>query len=225
VRAGFDYVFAHRGGRAHGPDNTLGTFREALARGARGLETDAWLTVDGEVVLDHDGVLRAARSGVQAATRRQQPIAQVRRSDLPAHMPTLEELYSSCGTDFDLAIDVRLPQVAAAVVDVARAHAALDRLWLVGGTPDLLAGWQRLDHTGHFAMSIRLAERRGDIVHDAKQAGADALNMRWPWWTKNWVRRVHDAGLLAFGYDVQWTWAMDRCARRGLDGIFTDRVD
>lgn len=214
----FRYVFAHRGGRAHGPDNTLATFREALSRGARGLETDAWLTMDGHVVLDHDGVLRAAHD-------RQQPIAQVRRSDLPAHIPTLDELYASCGTDFDLAIDVRLPAVAATVVDIARARASLDRLWLVGGTAELLTAWQQLDHTGHVAMSIRFAERRGDVVDVAKRAGADALNMRWPWWTKGWVRRVHNAGLLAFAYDVQWRWALNRCARLGIDGVFTDKVE
>jgi glycerophosphoryl diester phosphodiesterase len=214
----FRYVFAHRGGRAHGPDNTLGTFREALARGAGGLETDAWLTADGQVILDHDGVLRAAK-------RRQQPIANVRRDQLPAHMPTLAELYADCGTDFDLAIDVRLPEVAAAVVDVAHAANALDRLWLVGGTPKLVHGWQHLDHSGYYAMSIRLVDRRGDIIEAAKRSGANALNMRWPWWTNRWVRRAHDAGLLAFAYDVQSRWALNRCAHLDVDGIFRDRVD
>jgi glycerophosphoryl diester phosphodiesterase len=222
----FRYVFAHRGGRAHGPDNTIGTFREALARGAEGLETDAWLTADGQVILDHDGVHRAARSlRAQSATKRHQPIADVRRDELPAHMPTLAELYAECGTDFDLAIDVRIPEVADAVVEVARAADALDRLWLVGATPKLVHGWQHLDHSGYYAMSIRLVERRGDVIEAAKRSGADALNMRWPWWTKRWVRRVHDAGLLAFAYDVQSRWALNRCAHLDVDGIFRDRVD
>ena len=214
----FGYVFAHRGGRAHGADNTLATFAEALARGARGLETDAWLTSDGQVVLDHDGVHRAAKQG-------HQPMAEVGRDQLPAHVPTLSELYAACGTDFDLAVDVRLPPVAAAVVEVARQHGALDRLWLVGGTPDLLGSWQDLDHTGHYAMSIRLVERHGEVVDGARTAGANALNMRWPWWTRKWVERVHAAGLLAFAYDVQWRSAADRCARLGIDAIFTDHVD
>lgn len=216
MTSGFRYVFAHRGGRAHGPDNTLATFREALDRGARGLETDAWLTADGQVVLDHDGVVRAAK-------RRHEPIASVRRDELPGHIPTLDELYESGGTDFELAIDVRLPEVAAAIVAVARAHGALDRLWIVGGSPALLHGWQHLDHTGHYAMSIRLVDRRGDVIDAAKHAGADALNMRWPWWTRRWVQRVHDAGLLVFGYDVQSHFAVNRCKRLGLDAIFTDR--
>jgi glycerophosphoryl diester phosphodiesterase len=152
-------------------------------------------------------------------------MTQVRRDQLPAHIPTVAELYESCGTDFDLAIDVRLPEVAAAVVEVARSCDALDRLWIVGGTPALLQGWQNLDHSGRYAMSIRLVERRGDIADRAMRAGADALNMRWPWWTQRWVQRVRGAGLLAFAYDVQSAWAKKRCARLGIDAIFSDRAD
>jgi glycerophosphoryl diester phosphodiesterase len=217
-RRGLQLAFAHRGGRGHGQDNRLETFREALARGAPGLETDAWLTADGVVVLDHDGVHRAAK-------RRHKPMAEVRRNELPAHVASLGELYEACGTDFDLAIDVRLPDVAAAVVDVARAHRAAERLWLVAGTPDLLATWQHLDHTGRFAMSIRLVERDRAVVVAARNAGTDALNMRWPWWTASYVRRVHDAGLLAFAYDVQSSLALRRCIRLGIDGVFSDHVD
>ena len=49
--------FAHRGARAHADENTIGAFDLARRLGATGLESDAWLTRDGEVVLDHDGVV------------------------------------------------------------------------------------------------------------------------------------------------------------------------
>jgi glycerophosphoryl diester phosphodiesterase len=211
------YAFAHRGGRAHGGDNTLETFREALVRGATGLETDAWLTADGKVVLDHDGVLRAAR-------RKQKPLGSVRRDELPAHIPTLDEVYEACGTDFDLAIDVRLPDVATAVVDVALAHDADDRLWLVGGTPSLLAHWRDHGSRARLAMSVTARERGRATVQRAYDAGAEALNMRWPWWTARHVRHVQSAGLLAFGYDAQREWTLRHCARIGLDGVFSDHV-
>ena len=211
------YAFAHRGGRAHGADNTLDTFREALTRGASGLETDAWLTADGVVVLDHDGVHRAAR-------RRQTPLGDVRRELLPAHIPSLDELYDACGTAYDLAIDVRLPRVGDAIVEVARRHDALDRLWLVTGSPDHLATWRASSGQVRLAVSIRLRERRTATVEEARAAGADAVNLRWPWWSRRLVARVHGLGLLAFGYDVQSRWASRRCARLGLDGIFSDHV-
>src|ERR1700730_11077552 len=57
-RPGFGAVapitFAHRGARLLHPENTIPAFRGALEAGARGLETDAWLSSDGEVVLTHD---------------------------------------------------------------------------------------------------------------------------------------------------------------------------
>lgn len=214
---GVRYAFAHRGGRAHGPDNTLETFGLALLAGARGLETDAWLTADGAVVLDHDGVHRAA-------ARRHRPIAQVQRADLPTHIPTLGELYERCGIDFDLAIDVRLPLVGDAVIDVARQHGALSRLWLVAEDAAHLGQWRRLSDEVHLAVSLRLVERRRALIAAAAEIGAEAINMRWPWWSRRLVRRLQAAGLLCFAYDVQRSASLARCRRLGVDGVFSDSV-
>lgn len=211
------YAFAHRGGRGHGPDNTLPTFRAALAQGATGLETDAWVTADGAVVLDHDGVLRTAR-------RRRKPMEQVRRDELPAHVPTLDELYAAVGTDVDLAVDVRRPEVAAAAVDVARRFGATDRLWLVASSTDLLAGWRELDPAVHLAVTLRFTDRRWPCIMSVRDAGAQALNLRWPWWSRRLVRRVHALGLAAFAYDAQRALSLRRCAQLGCDGVFSDSV-
>src|SRR5512135_1359533 len=86
--------FAHRGARAHAPENTLEAFALALRLGATGLESDVWLTADGRAVLDH--------GGFAGGRLRPRPIAQVARDDLPAHIPALAELFETCGTDFEL---------------------------------------------------------------------------------------------------------------------------
>jgi glycerophosphoryl diester phosphodiesterase len=211
------YAFAHRGGRAHGRDNTLDTFRGALARGATGLETDAWLTADGAVVLDHDGVLRTASGKRQ--------LSDVRRDALPAHMPTLAELYTACGTAYDLAIDVKSYAVGAAAAEVAEAHGAADRLWLVGGGVGVVREWRESGGAAHLALTINSRSRLAAVAAAAAQAGAEAVNMRWPWWTRGFARRMHDLGLLAFGYDAQSRFALRRCVRLGLDGVFSDHVE
>ena len=66
--------------------------------GATGLETDAWCTRDGEVVLDHDGRHRLFP---------RKAIAEVERDDLKSHIPTLGELYATVGTDIPLSVDVK----------------------------------------------------------------------------------------------------------------------
>src|SRR6266446_1501255 len=50
-------VFAHRGGAALAPENTMAAFDNGLALGADGLELDVRLSHDGIVVVHHDRLL------------------------------------------------------------------------------------------------------------------------------------------------------------------------
>ena len=50
-------VIAHRGASAERPENTLASFRLALAQGADALELDVRATADGEAVVIHDATL------------------------------------------------------------------------------------------------------------------------------------------------------------------------
>jgi glycerophosphoryl diester phosphodiesterase len=53
-------LYAHRLGRAHGPDNSRTALAGALAAGVEGVECDVCLTADGGLVLLHDPWLPAA---------------------------------------------------------------------------------------------------------------------------------------------------------------------
>jgi len=92
-------LFAHRGARAHERENTLPAFELAVRLGATGLESDVWVTADGVAVLDHDGVV--------GGRLRRRPIAAVDRSELPDHIPSLEDLYRTVGVDLPLSLDVK----------------------------------------------------------------------------------------------------------------------
>ena len=50
-------LYAHRLGRAYGPDSSLAALARALQQPLDGLETDCCLTADGELVLLHDPLL------------------------------------------------------------------------------------------------------------------------------------------------------------------------
>jgi glycerophosphoryl diester phosphodiesterase len=55
-------VFAHRGGSALAPENTLAAFDRGLALGADGVELDVHLSRDGVVVVHHDHTLERTTS-------------------------------------------------------------------------------------------------------------------------------------------------------------------
>ena len=83
---------------AHCAENTLESFELALRLGATGLETDVWLTKDGQVVCDHDGVVNKLL--------RRTPINNFNRDELVNSIPSLEELFERCGTAISYSIDV-----------------------------------------------------------------------------------------------------------------------
>ena len=149
----FPIGFAHRGARAERRENTLEAFTLALQVGSRGLESDAWLTADGQVVLDHDGV-----TGPLWRRRR---IAAQPREALPSHIPSLVELYRAVGADFELSLDVKDPAAFEPILSAADEAAARDRLWLCHGDRRLLAGWRSRAGAARLVESTAVARLGG----------------------------------------------------------------
>jgi glycerophosphoryl diester phosphodiesterase len=212
--------FAHRGARAHAPENTLESFRLALRLGAGGLESDVWATADGEAVLDHDGVV---------GTRlRRRAIRDVARADLPAHVPTLADLYAECGTGFELSLDVKDPAALDRTLAVARAAGAAERLWLCHHDWERVASWRAVAPDAHLVDSTRLRAMRGSPERRAAAlaaAGVDAVNLHSSDWTGGLTTLFHRFEVLCFGWDAQLPRVLDELLDAGIDAVYSDHVD
>ena len=213
--------FAHRGARADAPENTLAAFRLALELGANGLETDVWLTADGVPVLHHGGAVRFRRLA------RAVPIGRLAAVDLPGWLPSLADLLSECGSAYDLSLDLKDVRSAEAVLAVVRSQGADPaRLWLCGrGLAPL--HWRALDPDVRLVSDTRrrhLGEGWGAHLRRLADGGVDAVNLRHRRWSGQLVRQVHDAGLLAFGWDAQTTARLTELLRLGCDAVYSDHV-
>lgn len=214
-------AFAHRGARAHAPENTIHAFQLAVKLGASGLETDAWLTKDGVVVLDHDGLIRR---GV-----RRLRINEVNRADLPAHIPTLSEYFESVHPALDLSIDIKDVDAATEIVHVARANNfPLHKLWLCHHEIEHVLSMRTELADVRIVDSSRLSrikegpEKRAALLSDHS---VDAWNMHINDWNGGLVTLAHRFELFAFGWDVQFPPALTKAFRMGLDAVYSDHVD
>ena len=215
-------TFAHRGARAYAPENTLEAFTLAQRLGATGLESDVWLTADGEAVLDHDGLV-----GGRLRRRR---IADLRRADLPAHIPTLDDLYATCGTAAQVSLDVKDPAAFDRVIAVARAAGgpALENLWLCHHRWEQVAEWRSRCDAVRLVDSTRLDRiREGPERRAATLAarGVDAVNMHHLDWTGGLTTLFHRFGVLAFGWDAQTPRVLAELIDAGIDAVYSDHVD
>lgn len=216
-------MFAHRGARALAPDNTIESFDLALRLGATGLESDVWLTRDGQVVLDHDGVVRGRM-------RRTRPIGEVDRAELPDHVPTLDELLDACGTAYHLSLDLKDDESGPPVIDVIqrRDPSLLARCWLCHPSIDRLEQLRPVDERVRLVNSTRLARiTEGPERRAARLAalGIDAVNMRQNEWNGGLVALFHRFDVAAFAWDAQHEHQLRPVYRMGIDAVFSDHVD
>lgn len=215
-------LFAHRGASAYAPENTLDAFSLALKLGASGLESDIWVTRDGALVLDHDGVVKSRL--------RSKPIAEMDRSALPSHIPSLEQLLQHCGTQYQLSLDVKDPVVFETIERIVANidESMLDRLWLCHPSFDLLINKRTSTQKCKLVDSTRLAKiKEGPERRAATLAanGIEAFNMHYSDWNGGLVALFHRFNIVSFGWDMQHEAVIENGIRMGLDGVFSDWPD
>jgi glycerophosphoryl diester phosphodiesterase len=214
-------TFAHRGGRAHGPENTLRAFRRGLALGAEGLESDVWLSADGQPVLVHD---ERFWRGLHRVDVRRSTAGELARFDIPRLVDLFEEL----GTDYELSLDLKDPASARATVEVLRRQGVPERTWLC------INGMALLKEVREAAPEVRVVHsRRRDKIgteveaHAARLAalGVDAMNMHHSDWTAGLVALFHRFGVRAFAWDAQHVRNLRQMLDCDVDAVYSDRVD
>ncbi|MEK7411278.1 MAG: glycerophosphodiester phosphodiesterase [Actinomycetota bacterium] len=215
-------AFAHRGARAHAQENTLDSFRLALRLGATGLESDIWITSDGELVLDHDGVVKVGA--------RKRTIPQVTRSQLPSYVPTLDELLNACGTAYHLSLDIKDPAVVPVLMSVVRNRdvSLLERLWLCHPDYHFLEANRSTTTGAHLVDSTRLVRiKEGPERRAATLAanGIEVCNLHYTDWSGGLVALFHRFGIAAFSWDLQYEPYLTSALRMGVDAVYSDWVD
>ncbi len=221
-------MFAHRGGAALAPENTIDAFDNGLALGADGLELDVRLSRDGVVVVHHDRTLDRT-TGLEGAVV-DRTAAELARAGVPSLGEVLAR-HRNARIAIDLKVNSRA--LAASAVDVVRRHDAIDRVSLGAFGLGVLRAVREIEPaiaTSAAREEVRWALYRSWVgwpVRNVSYAGYQVPE--WAGRTRvvspRFVTSAHAAGL-----SVQvWTVDNESDARRlldwGVDGLITDRPD
>ncbi len=248
LTAGRPRIFAHRGGCALGPENTIAAFDLGRVAGADGLEFDVHLAADGVVVVCHDDTLERTTNatGLLSALR----AADLARVDAGYRfvdaggafpfrgrgvgIPTLEEVLRRYREMF-LIIEMKDDTAAMgqAVAAAVRAADAVDRVCAAGyGQKALDAARASLPE---MATSASLSEARWAVYrslahwpvrrapYQAFQVpeSAGAIRIVSP----RFIRHVHDAGRRVQVWTIDDESDMARLLQWGVDGLISNRPD
>ncbi len=213
-------TFAHRGARLLEPENTIPAFRRALDAGATGIETDVWLSNDGEVVCTHDPV-------VARGLRRRKVGASSAAELATLGVPLFADVYAELGTAFECSVDVKVREVAGPLLDLGRRYGALERLWVCSPDVELLRGLRseasvRLVHSTRRRAIDTPLERH---AYELSTFGIDAMNLHHTEWSAGLVSLFHRFGMRAFAWDTQEARQLRAALRMGVDAVYCDRPD
>ena len=227
-------VFAHRGGCALGPENTIVAFDRGLAAGADGLELDVHLSADGVVVVHHDETLDRTTSGSGPIALK--TAAELSRLDAGegAGVPALREVLRRY-PDVPLIIEMKVNTAAMgeALAHEIRLADASDRVCAAGyGMRSLNAVRAALpgiaSSAGH--SEVRMALYRSWVRWPARRARYGGFQV--PETAQGhrivsprFIQHAHGAGVKVQVWTVDEEADMRRLLEWGVDALITNRPD
>lgn len=224
--------FAHRGGAAEHPENTMAAFEHAVSLGYRYLETDVHVTADGVLVAFHDNVLdRVTDRTGRIADLAWSDVRKARVGGTDQGVPLLEDLLGTW-PQARVNIDPKHDSSAGPLVDVLRRAAAFDRVNVAAFSDRRLARIRRLTGgqvcTGTGPLEITRLRLAASGARVAGPIGAGCAQVPVRFWSvvvvdERFVDAAHRRGLPVHVWTVDDPVEMTRLLDLGVDGIMSDR--
>lgn len=221
-------VYAHRGGAALRPENTIEAFDHGLQCGADGLEFDVHFSRDGVVVVHHDDTLDRTTAG-------HGKLAAHTASELAAlDVPTLSQVLDRYpGIPIIVEIKVDGTHLVRRVIDELRQRGAIERAALGSFFSTPLAEARQYEprlRTGASKEETRWALYRSWIgwplsrvpYHEFQVPERSGLTKIV---SPRFVNYAHNAGLPVKVWTVNDADDMHRLLDWGVDALITDRPD
>jgi glycerophosphoryl diester phosphodiesterase len=225
-------AFAHRGGAARQPENTLAAFDHAARLGYAYLETDARSTADGKLIAFHDARLNRATDRSGQVSRLPWREVAAARVDGTAPIPLLEDVLGAFpGLRFN--IDLKDAGTVEPLAGVLKRTGAWDRVCITSfSSGRLLAAQRSLDRpvclavTPAAIVTVRyLGLPASALARKLVSAGALCAQVPPRIATREFISRAHLLGLQVHVWTLNTRAGIERALDLGADGVMTDEVE
>jgi glycerophosphoryl diester phosphodiesterase len=209
-------VIAHRGYHRGVPENTIASFRAAIAIGADGIETDVRVARDGALVLYHDAEAPNGKA-----------VAQMTRAELEQAagyaVPTLEEALLSF-QDVLWNIEVKVPADVGAVADAIAPHISR-RLLMTSFDHDFVSALVRHVKVDCGLLFDQFPGNLTAYLRYRRESRLKAIVCDYRIVDESVLKAVRESGFTCFVYGAVTQREHERCASLELAGVITDYPD
>ncbi|HOG80943.1 MAG: hypothetical protein GX642_08575 [Smithella sp.] len=234
-------VIAHRGASAYYPENTIASFKGAIAMGADMVELDVQMTLDGEVVVFHDEEIKRCTNGRGRIA--DYALANLKKLDAGswfdekfrgAEIPMLADVLSLCKDRIAVNIEIKTEAVKEEIMggieekclQIVNKIGMREHVVYSSFSPLVLRHLRQLDSKTPIAV---LFEKK---YYDAKLPSEIVISLKGNTFNcsrrelnRTWLADLKQHGIPVNVYTVNDEKSMKRFYAQGVDGIFTNRPD
>jgi len=215
-------VVGHRGARGLAPENTLEALEAAIRAGADVAEFDVQRTSDGVLVASHDPVV-VLEDGSRIDLR-STPFSVVRGRRLwgGGVLATVEEIVEAARGRIALFLEVKEPADAKPLVELLARKGVRGDAAVISFHVEAVEQVKRLSPLTPAGL---IYMKPPGLIVECKRLRCEIVLPRYPLATAKAVAFAHRLGLKVVAWTINTERLMVEYARRGVDGIATDRPD
>lgn len=237
-------IIAHRGASAYAPENTLASFEKAIEMGAVVIETDVHQTKDSVVVIMHDLSVDRTTNGkglikdISSKDFKQLFVtsSEVEKQKERINPPTLEEAIQLINGRCKLLIELKkgnsyYPNIEKHIVDLIdkyKAHSWISTIHSFEKEPliniakrDSSINLQKL-----IVFNLPLVSFNFDKHFNKDDfKNWEGVNVYYKFCSRRVIKKIHKLGKTVYVWTVNNPRKARKLARRGVDGIITNKPD
>lgn len=210
----------HRGAKAYETENTINSFRKAIALGANAIELDLQKTVDDELVVSHDDNLkRVFGQNVSIASSSLKELKALTSDQIPTFQEALEFIDRKVEK---ILVELKKPGCEKAVIARIRKAGLSDHIIVVSFHEESLAEVRRLDRNIETGL---IYTRHKNPVDSATRLNTQYLLPLYSFThTKN-IQEAHKNNLKVVVWTINSKVDAEKYRAKGVDGIASDKPD
>ena len=212
----------HRGARAYEPENTLRSFQKALDLGVDAVELDVRRTKDGEIVVIHDADVKRTTNGEGLVSDLTLKEIKALATEKDEKIPTLEEAFDCLDSKVKIFVELKETGTEEQVLEIVKKKRVNKNVVLVSFLEDALKKVRQLDPEVETGL---IYAKHSNPLKAALELKAQWLLSFYKFTHTANVQKAHENGLKVLVWTVNTPLEAANMAKKGVDGIASDKPD
>jgi len=211
-------LIAHRGASAYAPENTLESFRKAIAMKAKAIECDVRLSKDEKIVVIHDETIDRTTNGKGFV--KDLAAEELKKFNIPTLQEALDLLKDR---DILLLIEIKEEGTEKKVLSILKDNRFESRAIIVSFFPGALEKVKKLSSVRTGFIYSRIESK--SPIEIAEKIKADYILPRKSLIDKEIIQEAHENGLKVFTWTVDDKKTAEDFIKLKIDGIASNKPD